>query len=193
VQIRLLISPTGDTSVETVSIIEDLWHDYQFFKSQAADIEISPVTPDGEFVVKRYRRAALLMLVFYFEGVLNRWLRGILAEPDWLLMERKPIDKKVKCIEEKLAMLPAVGVDVSEAKGLRDAFAHLKPGGDLKLFEAVTKSLLEESEGAITRWLAEAEKVIGIERHPDTREVSRPLREALGFPSPGSEGYSGTE
>jgi hypothetical protein len=193
VEIQILISPSGDSKIETVSILEDLWHDYEFFKSQAAILEQRPTTPDELFLVKRYRRAALLMLVFYFEGVVNQWLKHLLGEPEWLTLERKPLEKKIRCIEERLTPRPNTRVDIKEAKGIRDAFAHLKPGGDLKLFEAVTESLLAESEKVIASWLTEIEGRIGKERHPNTREASRPLREALGVELPESEGYSGAQ
>jgi len=191
VEIQVLISPSGDAHIETVSILEDLWHDYEFFKRQAVNLEQRPTAPDELFLVKRYRRAALLMLVFYFEGVVNQWLKYLLGEPEWSTMEKKPLKKKVQCIEERLTPRPNTSVDIEEAKSIRDALAHLKPGGDLKLFEAVTESLLAESEKAIVGWLTEVEGRIGRERHPNTREASRPLREALGVELPESEGYSG--
>lgn len=193
-EIQILFSPSGKVRIETVSILEDLWHDFQFFKSQAANLEQATAPPqDALLVVKRYRRAALLMLVFYFEGVLNHWLKHLLGEPDWLAFEKKgpPLGQKVKCIEERLAPQLGASVDIGEAKSLRDDLAHLKPGGDLKLFETMTESLLVETEKAITDWLNEVESRIGIERHPDTREASRPFREALGMSMPETEGYSG--
>jgi len=191
VEIRILISPSGDATIETVSILEDLWHDYEFFKRQAANLEQRPTAPDELFLVKRYRRAALLMLIFYFEGVVNQWLKHLLSEPEWLTMEKRPLEKKVRCIEERVTSQPNTSVDINEAKSIRNALAHLKPGGDLKLFEAVTESLLAESEKAIASWLTEVEGRIGKERHPNTREASRPVREALGVELPEFEGYSG--
>jgi hypothetical protein len=193
VEIQILISPSGDSKIETVSILEDLWHDYEFFKTQAANLEQRPTTPDELFLVKRYRRAALLMLVFYFEGVVNQWLKHLLGEAEWLALERKPLEKKIWCIEERLTPRPTASVDINEVKSIRDALAHLKPGGDLKLFEAVTESLLADSENAIASWLTEVEGRIGKERHPNTREASRPFRQALGVELPESEGYSGAQ
>jgi hypothetical protein len=193
-EIQVLFSPSGEeVRIETVSILEDLWHDFQFFKSQAANLVQATAPQHALFLVKRYRRAALLMLIFYFEGVLNHWLKHLLGESAWLAFEKKrpPIGKKVKCIEEKLAPQLGTSVDIDEAKSVRDALAHLKPGGDLRLFEVITESLLVETEEAITGWLNEVERRIGIERHPDTREASRPFREALGMSTAETEGYSG--
>jgi hypothetical protein len=194
VEIQILISPSGDeVRVETVSILEDLWHDFQFFKSQAANLEQSTASPGALLLVKRYHRTALLMLVFYFEGVLNHWLKHLLGESAWLEMERKrpPLSQKVKCIEERLDPQLDISLDINEAKSVRNALAHLKPEGDLKLFEAITESLLVETEMAITSWLNEVESRIGIERHPNTREASRPFREWLGTSTPEAEEYSG--
>ena len=193
-EIQILFSPSGDeVRVETVSILEDLWHDFQFFKSQAANLEQSTVPPGALLLVKRYRRTALLMLVFYFEGVLNHWLKHLLGESAWLEMERKrpPLGRKVKCIEERLGSQLGASLDIDKAKRVRDALAHLKPGGDLKLFEAITGSLLVETEMAISGWLNEVESRIGIERHPNTQEASRPFTEWLGTSTPEAEGYSG--
>ena len=195
-QIEVLISPSGEeVRILSVSILEDLWHDFQFFKSQAARLEQPSASPDGQFLVKRYRRAALLLLVFYFEGVVNHWLKHLLGEPAWLAMEkekkRMPLTRKVQCIEENLATKLETSLDINEAKSVRNALAHLKPGDDLKLFESITEDLLVETEMAITSWLTEVEGKIGVERHPDTREASRPFREDLGESIPGTEFYSG--
>lgn len=190
-EIEIQCAPSGDVTVKTVSVLEDLWHDYEFFKRRAAKLEQGPPAPDELFLVKRYRRAALLMLVFYFEGVVNQWLKQLLGEPEWLAMERRPLEKKVRCIEESVTPRPGTSLAFDEAKSIRDALAHLKPGGDLLLFEAITDSLLTESEKVMASWTTKIEERLGKERHPNTREASRPIREALGVEHPESEGYSG--
>lgn len=167
-EIQILISPSGDATVETVSALEDLWHDYEFFKSQAASLERRATAPNDMFLVKRYRRAALLMLVFYFEGVVNRWLKHLLGCAEWLKVERKPLAKKVRCIEERVMPSLNRSVSIDDAKSIRNALAHLKPGSDLSIFEAVTHSLLAESEKAMASWLTEIERAIGKERYTPT-------------------------
>jgi hypothetical protein len=149
VQIRVVIPRSGEVTVETISILEDLWHDYLFFRSQAAAIEQPEVTADGRLVAKRYRRAALLMLVFYLEGVVNRWLQHLLKEADWPAWEKMPLTMKAKRIEAAINVDASLGID--KAKSIRNALAHLKPGGDFKLFDSVTDDLLAEVEASVVQ------------------------------------------
>src|SRR3972149_2253333 len=62
----------GDIEITHVSILEDLWHDYLYFKKQAKN--------SSTFLQKRYLRAALLVLISYLEGVTNRWFYNLLIE-----------------------------------------------------------------------------------------------------------------
>jgi hypothetical protein len=181
-EITLTIPPNGQSiAVETISILEDLWHDYQFFRGQASMLDCPGFKPGDRLVAKRFRRAALLMLHSYREGVANRWLRGLRQDSERSTIERKRL----------IAAVKARTAAADRLKNIRDDIVHLTPGNDLKLYDEITDELLGEAEASITAWLDEVEVLIGVERHPNTREESRALRQALGEEIPESEGYSG--
>jgi hypothetical protein len=183
-EITVTIPPDGGPiTVETISILEDLWHDYQFFRCRANALDCPGSKPGDRLVAKRFRRAALLMLHFYREGVANRWLKGLRHDS-----ERSAIEKQrlIAAVKSKLSA-------VDKLKKLRNDIVHLKPGNDLKLYDEITDELLGETEARITAWLDEVEVLIGVERHPNTREESKALRQALGEEIPESEGYSGQQ
>lgn len=192
-EIRITIPPGGGSfRFETISILEDLWHDYQFFRDRALEIENTTQAPPGEqFIAKRYHRAALVMLVFYLEGVVNRWLQLFVESSEWAEIEKHRLTDKIKRLEKRTPRKPSARPRFTQAKRVRDALAHLKPGGDLEIYDKVNGKLLAETEATITAWLTEMEELLGVARHPNTQEESRPFREALGVQDPESEGYSG--
>jgi hypothetical protein len=189
-QMRIVVSPDGQTRVETLSTLEDLWHDFLFFKLRGEECD-QAFSETDRLTAKRYRRAALLTIIFYFEGVLNRWLRLLLSPEDWQSEERKSLEKKVDLVHTRLPEGVQSKPDIREAKRLRNMLAHLKPGVDIELYESITGELLEETESAIVAWLGEVETSLKLERHPDTRIKSQEFTDKLGEPEPGSEGYSG--
>ena len=187
-EIRVTIAPDGKTQIESISALEDLWHDYMFFRSRAVESDQPSGTLTDALLAKRYYRAALLSLICYFEGVLNRWLEQLLGETDWRHVERKCIEKKVEIIGSRVASVES-SLDICTAKKLRNTLVHLKPGSDGELYDKIDLGLLDETEKQVTRWLTSVEASIGLTRHPDTRDASRNLTEALG--SSEIEGYTG--
>lgn len=124
--LRILLKPDGSSHVESISILEDLWHDFQYFKRKATNV-YQPNGPAQDLLTaKRYRRVALLTLVFYFEGVVNRYVAWLLPKNcEWLKLELEPLDRKIDIIQARLSAV--VNTPSTEiAKGLRDELVHFK-------------------------------------------------------------------
>ncbi len=190
-EIRVTIAG-GNARVETISALEDLWHDFQFFKQLAIEHDGSARTPTDRLIAKRYRRVALLTLLVYFEGVLNRWLAGLLPATEWVTLERKGLERKIEVIQRLLPDGSDSKPEVGQAKSLRNTLVHLKPGCDGELYDSISQALIEVTETSISAWLTDVGGQLHLERHPDTEAESRDLRRALGRSIPGSTGYTGT-
>ena len=190
-EIRVTIAPDGKTTIESISVLEDLWHDYLFFKSRAAELDQPSATLTDGLLLKRYYRAALLALVCYFEGVLNRWLEQLLAPAEWRQVERQCIEQKVELVQSLTPSVKGRAPDIGSAKKLRNTLVHLKPGVDGELYDRINRQLLDDTEGQVLSWFAAVETSTKLERHPDSRAASRTYSEALGTYV--AEGYTREE
>src|SRR5262249_11730996 len=150
---RFTVAVDGRTQVETISALEDLWHDFQFFKLRSSELDLSANSPADHLIAKRYRRVALLALVFYFEGVFDRWPKQLPPEADWIKKERQCMEKKVKEIQSRLPEGGTAKPEIADAKEIRDMLAHLKPGVDARLYDEITSELLDKTEASVTVWL----------------------------------------
>ena len=191
-EIRVTVRRDGDVKIESISALEDLWHDFQFFQEKGNELEHIG-TPNDALLAKRYRRAALLALVFYFEGVLNRWLQCVLSVAEWRRVERWPLTSKIDTIHSRLPRGHITKPNIGAARLLRNNLAHLKPGVDGNVYDGISGEILEETASSITAWLSAIETELNLERHPDTRSESQTLRDALGATRPNSEGYTGRD
>lgn len=193
-EIRVSIGLDGHISIESISMLEDLWHDYRYFRARA-DVLDQEWTPTGHLVAKRYSRAALLILMCYFEGVVNHWLKELLSADEWRRIEasHEHLHVKVDRVQERLLTSTEGRPNIRKAKDLRNDLAHLKPGSDGRLYDQVCLELLEHNESTITKWFDAVEESLKLKRHPDTRQESQPLRDALGTELPGHEGYTSEE
>jgi hypothetical protein len=190
-EVQITISEDGSRAqVETISSLEDLWHDFEFFKSAAVGVS----SPTGEqLVVKRHQRAALLFLIFYLEGVVNSWLKELLPETEWPSVERKCLELKIDAVEKRAGVADGKAPDIGEAKKIRNTLVHIKPGGDLDLYDRINAQLLESTEASVLTWLAAMEAALRLQRHPNTKEETRDLRDALGESDPETEASSNRE
>ena len=173
-----------------VSMLEDLWHDFEFFRNEAAARDQPDGSATDRLVAKRYYRAALLLLMFYLEGVANAWLKQLLTSAEFEAIERKCLDLKIRELQKRSGNTSLALPTVGDAKSIRNALAHLKPGHDLELYDTIGPTVLASTEDSIAAWLRSISAALHIEPHPDTESESRSLCNALGNPIPGTEGSS---
>ncbi|MBE7467765.1 MAG: hypothetical protein HS114_01315 [Anaerolineales bacterium] len=161
--------------IEAISIVEDLWLDYLFFKKQA----LIALEENKSFLHKRYLRVTLLTLMSYFEAVVNNWCGNTLREnnksyaqiQDFLRNKALP-DKCKFLINETASNTSSPNKGAwQEAKKLRNELVHLKPGKDRLIFENLSIELLFQAEKEIIEWLDKVGKLLGQERHPDTTKI----------------------
>lgn len=190
-KIRVTVEPDGQSLVESISALEDLWHDFTYFEQQADKLDQGTAPPTDLLVAKRYRRAALLSLLCYLEGVINNWLKQIQPE-EWRRLKdsRESLESKVERIQALLPRGAGIPPDIRRAKKLRHTLVHLKPGFDEELYDGITAELLAEAKTNISNWLRTVETILSLKRHPDTRQESAAIRAALGTSNPALEGYT---
>ncbi len=188
-EIHVTFDTSGTVRVETISILEDLWHDFLHFKARASELQKSAAFTGNYLLAKRYWRAALLALVCYFEGVVNQWLQLLLTKSQWRKAQQEPLDAKVETIHKRC--LAKQKPAISEIKRLRNMLVHLKPGKDGALYERIGPQALDAAEAQITEWLTHMEVALCFSRHPDTRAESKLFTKDLGINAPGGEGYTG--
>jgi hypothetical protein len=179
-QVRITINNNGTVEAEYVSILEDLHHDYLYFKGRAERYNRGAKGTQGWFQVKRYQRAALLALMSYLEGVVNHWLQGLLSKRAWKGMNGKSLHEKCNRLVLEVTQRPSSQLRVKNAKDLRNDIVHLKAGSDLRIYDEVSLALLTQTEAAIDRWLSGLEPMIGRPRHPSTKKESDSIGVALG-------------
>jgi hypothetical protein len=192
-ELTIVIDSDGDSvEVKTISIVEDYWHDYLYFKAQA-DLALKE---GSQLKNRRYLRAALLMFTAYLEGVVNNWCislqkRSGASKSTIDTFLRKSLPDKCDFLTKE-ASKKVSGVSnpqMREVKRLRNSLVHLVPGKDADLFENVSEKILNNSESVIIPWLDAVGKIIGEERHPNTQDIGRQLAAALGISL--KEEYSG--
>ena len=190
-EIRITIPPDGrDVTVETISMLEDLWHDFQFFKFEGKRLLDGVSSPNNLLLVKRFHRAALLLLMFYLEGVINGWLKRLLSKAEFGTIEKKCLELKIAAIQAHTGCSQVAAPAVAEAKKIRNSLAHLKPGSDGSLYDSINEAFLTSTEDTIVAFLTSMSKILKMLPHLDSEVESRDFREALGSSIPGTEARS---
>lgn len=160
-------------TVEHVSILEDLWHDYLFFKEQAQKTV--------GFEHKRYLRVSLLVFMAYLEGVVNHWCHNLFAEKGWsekkiraFIFEKK-VHEKITALTNYVAKKnPSVREPIIDAaKRLRNKLSHFQVGKDIEVFDSLTHALLTDTDQSVDEWLSVAEAALGEKRHPNTQGLAK--------------------
>jgi hypothetical protein len=149
----------GTIHIAALSIIEDLFIDYEYF------IEMASKTKD-EIEKKRFLRAACLTLNAYIEGSINSLLEIHLLS---IGTDEKTIDKKLrydkfykKCdylektyLPKELALPKSVREDL---RTLRNHLMHFK-GENLIIWDALSKDNIQNQKAFFFEWLR------GLHRH----------------------------
>ncbi|HSL45739.1 MAG TPA: hypothetical protein VK897_20060 [Anaerolineales bacterium] len=179
-EIRIVIKKDGSpTQAYAISILEDLWHDYLFFKKQAELVSSSETV----LLSKRYLRVAVLLLMSYVEGVANRWCNFLLekngSSEDKIkeYVKRTSLVKKCQMISVEAAKFdPSVSEPIiGKMKNLRNELVHLKGGNDWVLFDETSLEDLIQTESNVTLWMDTVEQSLGVPRHPSTKGLLDPF------------------
>jgi hypothetical protein len=178
VEIVITFDDNGTMIVHGISVLEELWEDYHFFRQLA--LETSP--QDNLILYKRYVRAALLALFNYLEGVLNKWVAQL--DPSINLRSAQRA-RKLGIIRDaarqKLKQNRADGsrrnpsvewLEIGKTKELRNVISHLQPSDNqFVMFQELTsESLFHEADSVIT-WIETIKKVLGFETHPNMEKA----------------------
>lgn len=168
----------GIVSIETVSILEDLLHDYEYYllKSQQLAAEKNP---ENKLLIKRYQRAAFLFMMSYFEGVVNCWIRESVNRKKWNKLSRL---SSVKKIEELMLLLSldSVGPIEETIRSLRNNLVHFNKGKDKVLYKGITNDIILSTQDDINNWFKFIESKTGKKRHPITEDISKNYFNSLG-------------
>jgi len=177
----ITIGENGSATIETVSILEDLWHDYLYFRDTA--IKATDLLPR-----KRFERAALMALIAYAEGVVNQWLCERTDPAKWSKTEKKRAYEKVTLLMQHAPRVRRVPVEEA-TRTLRNALVHLDSSRNATVYQEISLTLLRRTEDELLVWLDEMEKALGAKRHPDTKVIGRSIASDLGRMR--AESYSG--
>lgn len=173
---KIIIKKDGSVEILTISILEDLWHDYSYFKVHATE---SSKKEEELFIMKRNQRAALMFLFAFFEGVVNRWLRYVNSDI-FELIERKPINYKCEKLVELLSDNKRSIPKINKAKKLRNDIVHLEEKREKYLYEKLNQNILDSTENSIMNWLNIMEEVVGIPKFENSKKADEALLSGLG-------------
>lgn len=74
-KIGITVFSNGDMDILQASLWEDLWNDYVFYRKKSHH-QSEKGTKKGEFLARRYERAACLTLYEWFDAIVSRWIWG---------------------------------------------------------------------------------------------------------------------
>lgn len=170
----ILIREDGAMEMFAVNLLEDLWHDYQYYIGQAE--ESAKEGNSAIFLTKRHLRTSLIVLMAYLEGVLNRWCK-IIKKSQGITDEDISKFIRFTCFQKKYQFISKEARKASNSiksrypkmlKRMRDEIVHLKPGNNMDIWEIVTVSGIRNVEEDISSWMTSVETALGVPRYPDT-------------------------
>jgi hypothetical protein len=178
--IQVTISPDGNTEHVVLNAREDLRHDCEFFimeaKKHAADGET-------QFLHQRFLRAALFLLFAYAESVVNGWLYRVLDSRGQASrfegLEMRSLDQKIDILNKAIS---AVGrkPNLAQAKRIRNLWVHTKPDSEVKAYEHLTLTTVEQAASELETWMSAMGSSLSLERYPSSEKVANELADALG-------------
>jgi len=176
-EIIVEISPDGNVvDMLALNALEDLWHDYQYFKKRAEACLNEALLLRH----KRYLRAALLSLISYLEGVVSKWCICVLVDEKKsnnqirkFLKKRKIMDRCNFLGEKAATKDPSVKEpSIQRINRLRNKVVHdAGIGCNYKVFESLSLASISEAELNIAEWLDLIGNLLGQERHASTENA----------------------
>lgn len=167
--IRIRIADGGIVKQETVSILEDLFHDYEHFVDLITELKQNDSESDV-FLIKRYERTAFILLITYFEGVINRWLKSSLTEEQWKEISNKNTPTKIDRLIKNFRVEESDPIIAERV--IRNKLIHLDEKNNMQIYDQINLAFIKRTEQNINHWMEFMETRIGIPRHIDTRKLA---------------------
>lgn len=177
-KIGVTIFSNGDMDILQGSIYEELWNDYCTFKKRAIR-QKEKDTPKGNFLARRYERAALLALYAFFRGVLDNWIMQIIRRNNlYTEMQHADLSKKCSAVLEYcfFCSYEKKEKDISRLK----IFINRYEQSDLALLEHADYQVLMEMEQQIDEYLCFVEHATSLKRFPLPEQSTSGLVHQLG-------------
>jgi hypothetical protein len=175
------VGPDGELIEQVVSNApEDLKHDYEYFIQEA-----KKYSPEGhtQLMHRRFLRSALLILFAHAEAVVNNWVYQVLVKRNeefrFEKIEKRSLDHKMDVLREAI---PPGGPkpELTAAREVRNLWVHCKPGSEQLAFAQLSLDVIQRAATDLDTWMTEMEKVLSIERYPNSEQIAEDFAHALG-------------
>lgn len=176
-KINVTVFQNGDVDILQASVYEELWKDYRAFKSRALRYH-EKGSAKGEFLARRYERAALLSLFAFFEGVVDRWLKEAAMTAEENKAAPACLTDKCRALTRTVTMPPFGGSACNTERLL--TFTGRYEQSDVALLEHVDGAVLQDIEDEIDAYLSCIERLTGFARFPGLSAGTAALMETIG-------------
>lgn len=177
-KLDVTIFHNGDVDVLHGSIYQELWKDYETFKKRALWLQ-EKGTVKGDFLARRYERAALQSLYVFFAGVVDMWVMQIVQHhPEYTGITNGIMQEKIDCIREYVVRCAhrEIAYDREKLSLYISRYEH----HDLSFIEYVTYDVLCDVEEKINAFLDGVENVTELKRFPEPDTSTTELVNSLG-------------
>ena len=180
-KIGVTVFQNGDVDILKASVYEELWKDYRAFKGRAARYH-EKNSAKGEFLARRYERAALLALFAFFEGVVDRWIKEVERETHIPMSMPDVLTDKCRLLSRRVCLPPFCGITCDMDRLLPFIERYEQP--DVSMMEHVDGDILQDIEAAVDEYLSFIERSTGFSRFPALSASTEALMETIGTWNP---------
>lgn len=167
----------GDIDILHASVYQELWKDYETFKQRSVR-QREKNTAKGNFLARRYERAALQALFAFFISVVDMWMMQIARH-------HKEYEESLgSALWEKCAAVQAYAAACSRMEICYDSedlqvYLQRYENHDLSLLEYVTYDMLCSIEEKMDIFLVLIEGGTGMKRFPEPDPSTEALVHSL--------------
>lgn len=177
-KIDVTIFHNGDLHILRASIYEELWKDYSTF-CQRASMQADKGTAKGNFLARRYERAALLSLYAFFEGVVDAWL-GCISRDNAAYEGLESVDLEEKCCHILRYCFSQTNTKAELDFSRLWNFIKRYEQHDLSLLEHIDRTILTDIEQDIDMYFHFVESMTCLQRFPPADASTNHIVDSLG-------------
>ena len=166
-KIGITVFSNGDMDILQASLWEDLWNDYVFYRKKSHH-QSEKGTKKGEFLARRYERAACLTLYEWFDAIVSRWIWETSGHH---ALEGAPL--LLKC--QRLLMLTKKEEEFSHLFG----FLQRVDVNRQVLLETINDDRLDDMEASFCHYISYIETSTTLTRFPEQGKNSKGLLASL--------------